>query len=84
MVMGSIGSRPAKEINTALRASRIKDLARKPMTAKEMGLNHCDMSLLKSRGFVRRLRFADKAHRVAVWAAGPEYHKLIDNFERWV
>jgi hypothetical protein len=83
MVMGSIGSRPAGQANAALRASRIKELVRKPMTAKEMGLTHADMQLLKSRGFVRRLRHADKAHRIAVWTTGPDYRKLIDNWDRW-
>ena len=84
MVRGSVGRQPAEELNSALRKSKIKDLAKAAMTAKELGLEHQHIQILRSRGFVRRLKWADKYHRTAVWCAGPEYQKLMQNFERWV
>lgn len=83
MVRASASSKPAGELNAALRASRIKDLTKKPMTAKEMGLQHFHMQTLKSTGIVRRLRYADRAHRVAIWTTGPKFPALIRNWDRW-
>ena len=83
MVRASASAHPASELNAALRASKIKDLAKKAMTAREMGLDHRHMQTLKSIGIVRRLRYADKAHRVAVWAPGPKFPALIRNWDRW-
>jgi hypothetical protein len=84
MVRGGRSSKPAGDLNAALRASNIKELPKKPMTAKEMGLNHGHMLTLKSTGIVRRLRYADRAHKVAVWTVGPKFPALIRNWERWV
>jgi len=83
MVRASASSKPAGELNAALRSSKIKDLSRKPMTAREMGLDHRHMQTLKSIGIVRRLRYADKAHRVAVWTTGPKFPALLKNWDRW-
>jgi len=84
MVRGGSSSKGAGDLNAALRASRIKDLTKKPMTAKEMGLQHFHMQALKSTGIVRRLRYVDKAHREAVWTTGPKFPALLKNWDRWV
>ena len=83
MVRGSRASKSSCDLNAALRSSKIKELPKKPMTAKEMGLDHHHMQTLKSTGIVRRLRYADKAHKVAVWTTGPKFPALIRNWERW-
>jgi len=83
MVRGGSSSKGAGDLNAALRASKIRELPRKPMTAKEMGLQHFHMQTLKSTGIVRRLRYADKAHREVVWTTGPKFPALIRNWDRW-
>lgn len=83
MVHGSGGAKPAGELNAALRKSKIKGLAKKAMTAREMGLDHRHMQVLKNTGIVRRLRYADPGHRVAVWTTGPKFQALLKNWDRW-
>lgn len=83
MVRGGKSSKNAGELNEALRSSKIRDLPKKAMTAKEMGFSHHHMQTLKSNGIVRRLRYADRAHRVAVWTTGPKFPALIRNWDRW-
>jgi hypothetical protein len=73
----------AGEYHRALKDSRIRDLEKGPMTAQEMGIQGKYVRLLNTKGYIKRFgKLPNSA--VKIWASGPNFKKLLKNWDRWV
>lgn len=77
------GALSANEYHQALKDSLIRDLQNGPMTAQEMGIEGKYVALLSSRGFIKPSGKKSNS-AVKVWQPGPNFKKLLKNWDRWV
>ena len=73
-----MGRMRSKEIFAMLKKSKIVEIRNKPMTAKDMNLNHKLTNFLKSRGIIKeKENIRQGGHWATVWAPGIYYDKYM-------
>lgn len=80
----SAGHLSASEVQRDIEASKLKEISKIPMTAREMGLNPRLIPLLKNRGVIKRVnRLREVCNHTCrrgasiVWGPGPCYNHYL-------